>query len=77
MRQDDERTERLSASDRAIRNRWTRAGSVFLNLNGPLGTGRVIVPVTLIGDQDGQWDRAAWKTEAFYGNLLTGFTAPR
>jgi len=40
-----------------------------------LGTGRVIVPVTIIGDQDGQWDRAAWKTEAFYGNPLTGFTA--
>ena len=41
-----------------------------------LGTSRVIVPVTIIGDQDGQWDRAAWKTEAFYGNPLTGFTAP-
>jgi hypothetical protein len=43
-----------------------------------LGTGRVIVPVTIIGDQDGQWDRMAWKkTEAFYGNPLTGFTAPQ
>ena len=42
-----------------------------------LGTGRVIVPVAIIGDQDGQWDRAAWKTEAFYGNPLTGFTAPQ
>lgn len=42
-----------------------------------LGTGRVIVPVTIIGDQDGPWDRAAWKTEAFYGNPLTGFTAPQ
>ena len=40
-----------------------------------LGTGRVIVPVTIIGDQDGQWDRVAWKTEAFYGNPLTGFSA--
>lgn len=40
-----------------------------------LGSDRVIVPVQIIGDQDGQWDRAAWKTEAFYGNLLTGFTA--
>ena len=40
-----------------------------------LGTGRVIVPVTIIGDQDGQWDRSAWKTEAYYGNPLTGFTA--
>ena len=39
-----------------------------------LGTDRVIVPVQIIGDQDGQWDRTAWKTEAFYGNPLTGFT---
>lgn len=42
-----------------------------------LGTGRVIVPVTIIGDQDGQWDRTAWKTEAFYGNPLSGFTPPQ
>ncbi len=40
-----------------------------------LGSDRVIVPVQIIGDQDGQWDRTAWKTEAFYGNPLTGFTA--
>jgi hypothetical protein len=40
-----------------------------------LGSDRAIVPVLLIGDQDGQWDRTAWKTEAFYGNPLTGFTA--
>jgi hypothetical protein len=39
-----------------------------------LGTNRVIVPVQIIGDQDGQWNRAAWKTDAFYGNPLTGFT---
>ncbi|MDT7778062.1 MAG: hypothetical protein QOC99_574 [Acidobacteriota bacterium] len=40
-----------------------------------LGSRRVIVPVQIIGDQDGQWDKNAWKTEAFYGNPLTGFTA--
>jgi hypothetical protein len=40
-----------------------------------LGSDRVIVPVQIIGDQDGQWDRTAWKTDAFYGNPLTGFTA--
>jgi hypothetical protein len=40
-----------------------------------LGSDRVIVPVQIIGDQDGQWDRAAWKTDAFYGNPLTGFSA--
>ena len=40
-----------------------------------LGRDRVIVPVQIIGDQDGQWDRTAWKTEAFYGNPLQGFVA--
>jgi hypothetical protein len=40
-----------------------------------LGSKRVIVPVLIVGEQDGKWDRAAWKTEAFYGNPLTGFTA--
>jgi hypothetical protein len=43
--------------------------------NNKLGSDRVIVPVQIIGDQDGQWDRAAWKTDAFYGSPLTGFTA--
>lgn len=40
-----------------------------------LGSDRVIVPVQVIGDQDGLWNKAAWKTDAFYGNPLTGFTA--
>lgn len=40
-----------------------------------LGNDRVIVPVTILGDQDGIWDKNAWKTDAFYGNPLTGFTA--
>ena len=39
-----------------------------------LGSDRVIFPVTIIGDQDGAWDKAAWRTDAFYGNPLTGFT---
>jgi hypothetical protein len=42
-----------------------------------LGSDRVIVPVAVLGDQDGQWDRAAWKTQAFYGNPLAGFTLPQ
>lgn len=42
-----------------------------------LGSDRTIVPVQIIGDQDGQWDKAAWKTDAFYGNPLTGFTPPQ
>jgi hypothetical protein len=40
-----------------------------------LGNNRVIVPVQILGDSDGQWDKNAWKTDAFYGNPLTGFTA--
>jgi len=39
-----------------------------------LGDNRVIVPVQVMGDSDGQWDKTAWKTDAFYGNPLTGFT---
>jgi len=46
-----------------------------ISANNKLGINRVIVPVQIIGDQDGQWDRAAWQTEAFYGNPLTGFMA--
>jgi len=42
-----------------------------------LNTFRVVVPVQIIGDQDGLWDRAAWKTDAFYGNPLAGFTPPQ
>ncbi|HSE37012.1 MAG TPA: hypothetical protein VLG74_06900 [Blastocatellia bacterium] len=42
-----------------------------------LGNDRVIVPVTILGDQDGQWNRTAWTTDAFYGNPLTGFTPPQ
>ena len=40
-----------------------------------LGSDRVVVPVLIIGDQDGMWNRTAWKTDAFYGNPLTNFTA--
>lgn len=42
-------------------------------LTNKLGNDRVIVPVQVLGDLDGQWNRAAWKTDAFYGNPLTGF----
>ncbi len=41
-----------------------------------LGSNRVIVPVRIIGDQ-GPWNKLAWKTEAYYGNPLTGFTPPQ
>lgn len=38
-----------------------------------IGSGRVIVPVKVIGNVE-TWDKTAWKTGAFYGNPLTGFT---
>ncbi|MGH9508320.1 MAG: hypothetical protein ACRD2Q_02505 [Terriglobales bacterium] len=41
-----------------------------------LGSDRVIVSVKVIGTQEGNWDRLAWKTGAFYGHPLTGFSAP-
>ncbi|MGH2360029.1 MAG: hypothetical protein ACRDGM_05740 [bacterium] len=41
-----------------------------------LGSKKVIIPVAVVGNFDDPWDKLAWKTEAFYGNPLTGFTAP-
>jgi hypothetical protein len=41
-----------------------------------MGDNITLVPVKVIGAQDGVWDRLAWKTGAFFGNPLTGFTAP-
>ena len=40
-----------------------------------LGSDRVIVPVQIIGDQDGTWNKTSWQSEAFYGNPLKGFSA--
>lgn len=40
-----------------------------------LASDRTVVPVQIIGEQDGTWDRAAWKSDAFYGNPLNGFVA--
>lgn len=47
-----------------------------IGTSNKLGNSRVVVPVQVLGDSDGPWDRNAWKTDAFYGNPLTGFTAP-
>jgi hypothetical protein len=35
----------------------------------------VILPVKVMGTQD-KWNAAAWKTDAFYGNPLSGFSVP-
>lgn len=40
-----------------------------------IGGIRMLVPIKVVGVGDGQWDANAWKTGAFYGNSLAGFTA--
>lgn len=62
---------------RSIKFAVDAAGKIVDNgiaTSNKLGNNRVIVPVQILGDSDGQWDRMAWKN-AFYGNPLTGFTA--
>ena len=44
--------------------------------NNSLGAPRMVLPVQIVGSEDGDWDKTAWKTGAFYGNPLSGFTAP-
>ncbi len=36
---------------------------------------KVIIPVTVLPNAE-KWNPTAWKTEAFYGNPMTGFTIP-
>ena len=43
-----------------------------------LGSDRFFFPVRIVGDQDGKWNKTAYKSDAYYGNPLTGFSpAPR
>ena len=41
----------------------------------PMTNYKIAVPVKIIGNLD-KWNPAAWKTDAFYGNPLTGFNVP-
>ena len=41
----------------------------------PMDGWKIVVPVKVMGTLD-KWNPAAWKTDAFYGNPLTGFVAP-
>jgi hypothetical protein len=41
-----------------------------------LGWYGLVFPVKVLGTSDGTWNASAWKTEAFYGNPLTGFSLP-
>ena len=38
--------------------------------------GAMILPVKILGTKDGKWNNLAWKTDAYYGNILNGFVAP-
>jgi hypothetical protein len=40
-----------------------------------LGSNKALVPVQVIGNRETAWDKTAWKSGAFYGNPLKGFTA--
>jgi hypothetical protein len=62
---------------RVMKFRVTEDGKIdgTLSETNQLGRARAIVPVELVGNQ-GIWDTAAYKTGAFYGHPLTGFTAP-
>jgi hypothetical protein len=45
-------------------------------VNNKIGGIRKIIPVQVLGDQDLGYNPLAWKTDAFYGNPLAGFTVP-
>jgi hypothetical protein len=49
------------------RNKFSE--QIFLNNH------RVIIPVKVIGNIE-KWNATTWKSEAFYGNPLTGFNVP-
>jgi hypothetical protein len=49
---------------------------VGVSLPNGLKTYRVILPVRVMGTTD-KWNPTRWKTEAFYGNPLTGFPPPQ
>jgi hypothetical protein len=36
----------------------------------------LLVPVEVKGKADGKWNAQVWKTGAFFGNPLQGFSAP-
>lgn len=44
--------------------------------NNSLGTTRIIMPVQVLGNEDADYDPASWRSMAFYGDALGGFTAP-
>jgi hypothetical protein len=69
---------RLGHLVRALKFRVGSDGKLVdtgLAAQNALGTRRIVVPVQVLGTEDGSWDSAAWKTGAFYGNRLTNFVS--
>jgi len=54
-------------------NGWLAANPFASQI--PLDRYKTVVPVKIMGTLD-KWNAAAWKTDAFYGNPLSGFTMP-
>ncbi len=85
----DDEVKELSPGEYEIKvlqqGRLTRAAKFTVAADGSydngiasankLGSNKVIVPFKILVDHV-PWNKLAWKTEAFYGNPLTGFTAP-
>ncbi|MBS1796544.1 MAG: hypothetical protein JSS81_22110 [Acidobacteria bacterium] len=62
---------------RSVKFTVDAGGNIVNNgANARLGTTKVVVPVQVIGEQDGKWNKTAWSTEGFLGNPLPGFSAP-
>ena len=63
---------------RSIKFKVSANGSIEGGIDSAntLSTNRAVIPVQVVGDPGGTWDRNAWKTDAFYGNPLAGFVAP-
>ncbi|MBK7933578.1 MAG: hypothetical protein KA956_00985 [Pyrinomonadaceae bacterium] len=58
---------------------FTVSGGMFADngvaKNSGFNDTKVFIPVKIMGDKD-KWSSATWKTDAFYGNALKGFTWP-
>ncbi len=45
------------------------------NKDNKLGTTKILIPATIIGEQDTKFDKTAWQSQGFWGIPLVGFTA--
>ena len=58
---------------------FTVSGGMFADngvaKNSGFNDTKVFIPVKIMGDKD-KWSSTTWKTDAFYGNALKGFTWP-